>query len=160
MASAPSKASPGRARTRPASRRPTRGARAPRDVLAVISAGGMLGAVARFVLGAAFPAEPGMFPWATFGVNVLGGLLIGTLMVLVNDVWTERRLLRPFLSVGVLGGFTTFSTYVVDVHQLVETDAPGTGLAYLFGTVVAVLAATCAGIAGARRALRWWGATA
>src|SRR5206468_23399 len=55
-------------------------------------------------------------------VNVLGCGLIGVLMVLVGELWTGRRLLRPFLGTGVLGGFTTFSTYAVDLQHLFTTD--------------------------------------
>jgi CrcB protein len=128
--------------------------RAPWAVLSAISAGGALGATARFGLGRAFPAAPGGFPWTTFLINVSGCLLIGVLMVLVSDVWTGRRLVRPFVGVGVLGGFTTFSTYVVDIQRLVDAGAAGTGLAYLAGTAVAAVAATYVGIVVARWAVR------
>jgi CrcB protein len=127
---------------------------APWSVLAAVSAGGVLGALARYGLGVAFPAAPGRFPWATFGVNVSGCLLIGVLMVLVTEVWTGRRHLRPFLGVGVLGGYTTFSTYVVDVQRLVAAGAAPTGLAYLAGTLVAALAAVWLAIVATRVALR------
>jgi fluoride exporter len=124
--------------------------RAPWAVLSVISAGGVLGAVARYGLGQAFPAAPDGFPWATFGINVVGCLLIGVLMVLIAEVWSGRRLIRPFLGVGVLGGFTTFSTYVVDIQRLVDLGAAGTALLYLAGTAVAAIAATYVGLATAR----------
>ena len=93
-------------------------------VLAAVAAGGVLGAVARYGLTTAIPHRPGGFAWATFGINVTGCLLIGVLMVLVEEVWTGRRLLRPFLGVGVLGGFTTFSTYTLDASQSVASGAP------------------------------------
>jgi CrcB protein len=119
-------------------------------LLSVISVGGVLGALGRYGLSEAFPAGTGRFPWATFAINVIGCLLIGVLMVLVAEVWAGRRLIRPFLGVGVLGGFTTFSTYVVDIQRLVAVGAASTGLAYLAGTVVAALAATWMGLAAAR----------
>jgi fluoride exporter len=124
--------------------------RVPWVVLSVIAAGGALGASARYGLGGAFPTAPGQFPWATFGINVAGCLLIGVLMVLVAEVWAGRRLLRPFLGVGVLGGFTTFSTYVVDIQRLVDIDAAGIALVYLAGTVLAALAATWVGLVAGR----------
>lgn len=65
-------------------------------VLAAISAGGALGAAARYGLSVAWPHRPGTFPWATFVTNVSGCLLIGVLMVLVTQVWAAHRLLRPF----------------------------------------------------------------
>jgi CrcB protein len=126
----------------------------PWTVLAAISAGGVLGALARYGLGVAFPAGPGRFPWATFGINVSGCLLIGVLMVLVTEVWAGRRHLRPFLGVGVLGGYTTFSTYIVDIQRLVAAGAAPTALAYLAGTLVAGLAATWLAVAATRAVLR------
>jgi CrcB protein len=128
--------------------------RAPWAVLSVISLGGALGALARAGLGKAFPAGTGAFPWTTFAINVSGCLLIGVLMVLVAEVWASRRLVRPFLGVGVLGGYTTFSSYVVDIQRLVDAGAGGTALAYLASTVVAALAATYAGLVAARWAVR------
>jgi fluoride exporter len=127
---------------------------APWRVLAVISAGGALGALARYGLGTAFQAPTGGFPWATFAVNVTGCLLIGVLMVLVTDVWTGRRHLRPFLGVGVLGGYTTFSTYIVDIQRLVAAGAAPTALAYLAGTLAAALAATWLAVTATRGLLR------
>ena len=91
-----------------------------RFVLPVIAAGGMLGAGARHAASLAWPAPPGSFPWTTLGVNVAGCLLIGALMVLVVEVGGAHPLLRPFAGVGVLGGFTTFSTYAVETTELLR----------------------------------------
>ncbi len=123
-------------------------------VLAAISAGGVLGALARHGLALAWPHHTGQFPWATFVTNVSGCLLIGVLMVLITEVWSAHRLLRPFLGVGVLGGYTTFSTYTVDVQQLVAGGAARIGLLYLVGTLVTALAAVYAGITVTRLATR------
>jgi fluoride exporter len=121
-----------------------------RDVLGVIAAGGALGALARYGIGVAFPAARHGFPWATFGINVLGSLLIGVLIVLVTEVFRNQRLVRPFFGVGVLGGFTTFSTYVVDIQRLVNAGSAGVALIYLFATLLAALLAAYAGIAVTR----------
>ncbi len=115
-------------------------------MLSVISAGGVLGALARFGLQAAFPVPFGGFPWVTFWINVVGCLLIGVLMVLITEVVSAHRLVRPFLGVGVLGGFTTFSAYVVDIQRAVAQGAPVVGLAYLAGTLVAALVAVVLGV--------------
>lgn len=143
-------------------RPPQRGelARAPGAILGSIAVGGAIGASARYALGVAFPAGPTGFPWATFGVNVLGCLLIGALMVVVTGledrattagrVRPGRRLVRPFLGVGVLGGFTTFSTYVVEIRHLFEAGAVGTALAYLAGTLATAVPATGLGMLAAR----------
>jgi CrcB protein len=128
--------------------------RAPWAVLGTISAGGVLGALGRLGLATAWPARPAHFPWATFVTNVSGCLLIGVLMVLITEVWSAHRLLRPFLGVGVLGGYTTFSTYAVDVQRLVAAGAARTALAYLAGTLAAALAAVYAGVALTRLATR------
>ncbi|MFC7584663.1 fluoride efflux transporter FluC [Nonomuraea antimicrobica] len=82
-----------------------------------------------------------------------GCLLIGVLMTLIDQVWTGRRLLRPFWGVGVLGGYTTFSTYVLDIHTALRAGAPGVALAYLAATLVAALPAVWAGGALTSQAL-------
>jgi CrcB protein len=125
----------------------------PWPVLAAVSAGGVAGALARYGLGVSFPPSPNAFPWVTFGINVSGCLLIGVLMVLIADVWPTRRLLRPFLGTGLLGGYTTFSAYIVEVQHLLGVGAARTALAYLAGTVLAALAATYFGMTTARRAV-------
>ena len=127
---------------------------APWTVLGAIAAGGALGALGRYGLAAAWPHAPAHFPWATFVTNVSGCLLIGILMVLITEVWRAHRLVRPFLGVGVLGGYTTFSTYSGEVQQLVIAGAARTGLLYLFGTLVTALAAVQLGITVTRWATR------
>ncbi len=124
------------------------------DILAVIAAGGALGSLARWGLAAALPHRPGAFPWATFSVNVTGCLLIGALMVLLAEVWPPSRYLRPFLGIGVLGGYTTFSTYVLDARNLLVTGHAGTAAAYLLGSLAAGLATVWAGVALLRSAIR------
>jgi fluoride exporter len=128
--------------------------RAPVAVLAAIAGGGALGAVARWAIGAAWPPDGTGFPWATFLVNVAGCGLIGVLMVVVTDVVPGRRLLRPFLGVGVLGGFTTFATYVVEIEQRLTRSAAVIALLYLAGTVLTALPATAGGIVATRALLR------
>lgn len=118
-------------------------------VLAVISAGGALGALARYGLGVAFPHTPGHVPWATFAINVSGCLLIGVLMVVVGS----QKLLRPFLGTGFLGGYTTFSTYVVDIQQLLGAGKAVTAFAYLAGTLVSAMLAVYLGYVAARAIL-------
>jgi CrcB protein len=122
-------------------------------VLGAVSAGGALGALARYGLGEAFGHAPGGWPWTTLGINVTGCLLVGVLMVLITERWPGRRLARPFLGVGVLGGFTTFSTYVVDTQQLLASGAARTALLYLLGTLLAAMVAVYVGSAVTRAAL-------
>ncbi|MEU4328799.1 fluoride efflux transporter FluC [Nonomuraea dietziae] len=123
-------------------------------VLGVISLGGMVGALARYGLAVAFPVPAGGFPWATFATNVLGCLLIGVLMAVITRARAPHPLVRPFAGVGVLGGFTTFSTYVVDFQRLIASGAALLGLVYLLATVLAALAAVWAGARLTRLVLR------
>ncbi len=124
------------------------------DILAVIAAGGALGSLARWGLALALPHPPGGFPWATFLANVSGCLLIGILMVALTDVWPPSRYLRPFLGIGVLGGYTTFSTYMLDTRALLVTGHAAAAGGYLIGSLVAGLAAVWAGVVIARSAIR------
>ncbi|MFI0451855.1 fluoride efflux transporter FluC [Actinomadura sp. 6N118] len=120
--------------------------RAPWSTLGAISAGGVLGALARYGISTAFPHPPDAFAWATWGINVSGCLLIGILMVAITELWQAHRLVRPFLGVGVLGGFTTFSTAIVEAQQAVQAGAAPTGLIYLAATLAGALVAVYAGV--------------
>lgn len=119
-------------------------------VLGVISGGGAVGSVARYLVELALPTLPGSFPWGTFAVNVVGCLLLGLLMVLVTEVWRSGRYLRPFLGVGVLGGFTTFSALAVETHALAARGQWLLTNAYVVASVVAGLAAVWIGVVLAR----------
>ena len=119
-------------------------------VLGVIAVGGGLGALARYGLAELMPVRPDGFPLATFLTNVVGCLLIGVLMVLVTEVYTAHRLVRPFLGVGVLGGFTTFSTYAVEARGLLHPGTFGIAVAYVAGTLVAAMVAVLVGVLGTR----------
>jgi fluoride exporter len=123
-------------------------------MLAVIALGGVLGALARYGLTSAFPVAPGGFDWAVFGINVAGCFLIGLVIVLITESRRASHLLRPFLATGVLGGFTTFSTYIVGMQHDLSAHAPRTALAYGAGTALAALAAAWAGIGVANAATR------
>ncbi|MEV8035182.1 fluoride efflux transporter CrcB [Streptomyces sp. NPDC086182] len=124
-------------------------------VVAAVAVGGALGATARYGAARLWPTADGAFPWTTFTINVVGCSVIGVFMVLVTDAWRAHRLVRPFFGTGVLGGFTTFSTYAVDIRKLVGTGHPGTGLGYLAATLCAALAAVWLAVTATRRALAW-----
>jgi CrcB protein len=118
------------------------------DVALAVAAGGAVGGAARYLLNHWLGGAD--FPWATLVENVLGCFLLGGLMVFLLDVWAPRRYLRPFLGVGVLGGFTTFSAYTSETRDLLLDGRASAGLAYLFGSVAAGLLATWSGITLAR----------
>jgi CrcB protein len=128
----------------PAAERPGRRGRA--QILAVIAAGGAAGALARYSLPAVVPAAAGQADWVTLGINVAGCAVIGVLMAILSGIRSAHPLIRPFAVTGVLGGFTTFSTAIVDVQRYLDAGAPGTALGYLFGTLALALAATAAGL--------------
>lgn len=123
-------------------------------VLAAVAAGGVLGAEARYGIGVAWPHPPTAFPWPTLLVNSSGCLLIGVLMVVITERARTHPLVRPFLGVGVLGGYTTFSTFAVDVVTLARVGHPVAAGAYLVATPLAALVAVAAGVRGARAVLR------
>jgi CrcB protein len=124
-------------------------------LLGVIAVGGALGASARYLIGLGWPTPPGGFPVNTLLINIAGCGLIGILMVVVTDVLTQQRLLRPFLGTGVLGGFTTFSTYAVDIEQLISGRHTGTALLYLATTVVGALLAVRTTVTATRALITW-----
>lgn len=126
----------------------------PWDVIGVVALGGVIGAMGRFGIAVGWPASAGTFPWATFATNVVGCALIGALMVLITEVWTAHRLVRPFVGTGILGGFTTFSAYSVEVERLVAEGAAQTGLALLVAMPVAALVATWLAAVLVRGAMR------
>ena len=121
------------------------------SVLTTIAAGGAVGATARQLVGEAWPSARGTFPWGTFLINVSGSLLIGILIAVLAHVPLQHRLLRPFLGVGVLGGFTTFSSYAVQSYDLVTSGHPLVAVVYLGGTVLTALLAVVTGVLLVRR---------
>lgn len=120
-------------------------------VLWVIAAGGVLGALARYQAGLSRPTVGTGFPWTTLVINVVGCLLIGMLAVLAAERFDAHPLVRPFVGTGMLGGFTTFSTYSVDVHRLLIDGHPGIAVGYLATTAAAAVAAAALGVTVTRR---------
>ncbi|WP_037680058.1 fluoride efflux transporter CrcB [Streptomyces griseus] len=136
----------------PAARRSARHSRW--SVVAVVAAGGALGASARYAASLRWPTGAGGFPWTIFWVNVVGCAVIGVFLVVVTEAMAApHRLLRPFFGTGVLGGFTTFSTYAVDIQKLLDAGRAGTALAYLAVTLFAALTAVWLAATATRRVL-------
>lgn len=124
-------------------------------VVAVVAAGGAAGASGRYGALLLWPQSSGAFPWTTFWVNVTGCAVIGAFMVVITEVWAAHRLVRPFFGTGVLGGYTTFSTYAVETRRLIDAHQGGTAAAYAVGTVLAAMAAVWAAAWGVRGFLAW-----
>ena len=112
---------------------------------AAAALGGALGALARWGLGEAIPHRAGDWPWATLLVNLTGCLVLGVLLALFarhpGHPW-----LRPFLGAGVLGGYTTFSTFGVDAVQLVDGGRWPVAVGYVLVSVVGGVLAAAAGV--------------
>lgn len=116
--------------------------------IGLVALGGVLGTAAREGLSLAIP-ELGAFPWVIFGINVLGALILGFLTEALARRGSDRglrRVLRLGVGTGVMGGFTTYSTFAVGAAGLLEADATATAIAYGLATVVAGAVATFAGI--------------
>jgi CrcB protein len=106
--------------------------------LLAVALGGAVGAVLRWTLGEAVPDGSG-FPWTTFGINVTGSLVLA--MLPWSAAVRHRPLLALALGPGLLGGYTTLSTYAEETRALLADGATATALTYLLGTLAACLVA-------------------
>jgi CrcB protein len=131
-----------RPRRRPGRARP--------DVIAVIALGGMIGSTARYSIARALPTPAGHFPWATFWTNVSGSFLLGFGLILVLERFPPTRYLRPFFATGILGAYTTMSTFIVETTVLIKDDHVATAVLYALGSIAAGLALSYAGIVTGR----------
>jgi CrcB protein len=120
----------------------------------VVAAGGMLGASARYGIARWLPVEPGHFPWATFWTNLSGSFLVGLVLVVALVRLPSSRYLRPFAAAGLLGAYTTMSTYEVETALLLKDGHAVTAMTYLVGSAVAGLGLTYGGMVLARWATR------
>ena len=117
----------------------------------VIALGGALGTVARFLLDSALTVPAGHFPTTTLLINLSGSLTIGLLVPVADKAMHRAPLVRPLLIVGVLGGWTTYSTFAVDAVTLIKNGHSTTSLLYLSATVFGGLACVLVGHAVGRR---------
>lgn len=119
--------------------------------LFLVAAGGAIGAGLRYTVGVAFVSRTGPgFPWHTFGINILGAFLLGLLMAASFASAPSGAAWRLFLAPGLLGGFTTFSTLSYESVALTQQGLVGAGLANMFGSAAAGLAAAALGVLAGR----------
>lgn len=112
------------------------------DKLLVIGVGGFVGAIARHVLAGLVQRRAGaLFPAGTLGVNVVGCLLLGALFAVVESRPALGPQARSFLAVGILGSFTTFSTFSYETLELVRLGAPRLAFGNVAASVVLGLTA-------------------
>jgi CrcB protein len=131
----------------PRSRLPSRVA-----LLAVIGAGGAIGAAARYGTALAIPPRSGVFPVATFGVNIVGAVILGAVAALPAGWLPAHDLSRAGIGTGFCGGLTTFSTMSLEIYGRVH-GTPGLAVGYAAASVIAAPACAWAGFAFARARL-------
>ncbi len=115
--------------------------------------GGALGALARWAAAEALPSPAG-WPWATLLVNLTGCFLLGAVLAVLAARSPEPSWARPFLGVGVLGGYTTYSAFAVEVVGLVDDGALAVAAGYVLLTTLGGVLAVAGGAATAGRATR------
>ncbi len=115
-----------------------------------IGVGGALGTLARYGTERVLATASHGFPWGTFAVNVTGSLVLGAVLTLVLERWPPTRYVRPFAAIGFCGGFTTFSTFVVEVDRRAWAGHVGVAAGYVVASLAAGLVAVTAGVALAR----------
>jgi CrcB protein len=117
------------------------------SVLGMVAVGGAIGSAARYVLnGLIQSAAWGGFPFGIFVVNISGGLIMGVLVELMALKWNVSQELRAFLTTGILGGYTTFSTFSLDSAMLIERHVYGQAAVYIAGSALLSIAALFAGL--------------
>jgi CrcB protein len=118
----------------------------PQLILAV-AIGGAIGSVARYLVGIASGKLFGVgFPWGTLIINVTGSFLIGAFAGLFATKWDLPQVARVFLTVGICGGYTTFSTFSLDTWYLIERGQTATSTAYMLASVILSVAALVAAL--------------
>lgn len=119
------------------------------STVTAVAIGGALGSLGRHGVDLVAPHDPAQFPWGTLLVNLSGCLCMGLLVAWLVLRPGAHPLLRPFLGVGVLGGWTTFSALAVQSVELIGGGRTSTALLYLVATftlgTAAILAGTLAG---------------
>lgn len=117
-----------------------------------IAAGGAIGALGRhWIAGFVQHLTGATFPLGTLAVNVLGCIVLGALVVLMALVWSPSQEMRGFLTVGMMGALTTFSTFSVEIVLMIERGDWGQAGLYVLASVLLCVGAMMASMA----AMRW-----
>lgn len=117
------------------------------QMVLAIATGGAVGAVLRHFLNNTVEAfAGGAFPWGIFFINIFGSFLMGVCVSLFAHVWEPPQEVKAFLTVGILGGFTTFSTFSLDAVTLLERGAPAAAALYMAGSVALAVGGLYAGM--------------
>lgn len=140
-----------------AQHRPRRPAYLRPGMVGLVVLGGTVGTALRDRLEAAFPAPVGHLPWATFAINISGALLLGCLLELLTLVASEsgrRQALQLTLGTGLLGGYTTYSTFVLEAVTLATGGSAVPAVGYAVSSVLAGFGAAFVAVTATRRAVR------
>jgi CrcB protein len=117
------------------------------QLMLAVALGGAIGSVARFLVGIGSTKLFGLaFPWGTLIINIVGSFLIGAFAESFALRWDAPQAVRVFLTVGICGGFTTFSTFSLDTYVLIERGELWPAAAYIVGSVVLSIGALVAGL--------------
>ena len=117
-------------------------------VVAAVAAGGAFGSADRYLVSVLVQRLFGTaFPWRTLSVNVIGSFVMGVIITTIALRWSVGQVGQAFLVVGILGGFTTFSAFSLDVATMVERNANAAAGGYVLGSVVLSIGALFSGMA-------------
>jgi fluoride exporter len=117
------------------------------QLIVAVAIGGAIGSVARYLVGIGSGKLFGVgFPWGTLIINVTGSFLIGAFVGLFATKSDLPQVARVFLTVGICGGYTTFSTFSLDAWYLIERGQTAASTAYMLGSVVLSVAALVAAL--------------
>jgi CrcB protein len=116
------------------------------NMLLAVAVGGGVGSLARYWLAGWIQPSGALFNWGIFAVNILGGLLMGLIVEMSALRLNLSPELRAFLTVGILGGFTTFSTFSLDSALLLQRGEYLLAASYMIGSVVLSIVALFAGL--------------
>jgi len=117
------------------------------QLMVAVACGGALGSLSRYVVGVIAGRLLGSaFPWGTLFINIVGSFAIGVLVEIFALRWSASEFTRVFLTIGICGGFTTFSTFSLDTFLLLERGDYAAVGAYAVGSVVLAVGGLFAGL--------------
>ena len=117
------------------------------QLIVAVALGGAAGSVARYLVGVGSGKVFGLaFPWGTLIINIAGSFLIGVFAELFALKWNLSQAAQAFLTVGICGGFTTFSTFSLDAYLLMQRGEWWPAAAYVVASVVLSIGALVAGL--------------
>lgn len=116
-------------------------------ILLFVAAGGAIGAVCRYAIDVGATRWLGLaYPWGTLTVNIVGCLILGLLVEVFALHWSPSQEVRAFFAIGILGAFTTFSSFSMETILLFERGEVAASLGYVVMTVVLSIGAFAAGM--------------